>query len=1855
MVAGIAWINIFNDTFAKTADLSFVNSLQMPKQFSNSSMASDISNRFDSTDLAQANAGQEKPEIFFNTPAAQNLVINEINADPASGISGDANGDGTRDSTDDEFVEIVNTGSTAVDISGFTLSDLSGLRHTFAAGTVIQPGQAIVVFGGGTPTGSFSGATVVTASSGSLSLNNSGDTITLADDMGTTITQVVYGSEGGANQSLTRDPDGTGSFAQHSTVTGANGALFSPGSQIDGSAFEAPVTVALEETFETDGAGTRYTFSSGEGSDGSGDFFTRTDGSNIGSFYNVTGQGGSFFFAAQDTDSVPGLSTDDEQSLFFTGIDISTLDQLFFSIDLAEDDSSDGNEDWDSTDYLQVFASIDGGPAFQIFGVANAGGSNGAPLIDTDLDGVGDGTALTADFATFTAAIAGTGATLDLELRFHLDSGDEDLAIDNIRITDAAPAGPSGPGEFGFEGDIEVTEGDSGTTDLTFTINRTGGSDGAATVAIAIDPASTADLGDFAASIPSSVAFADGETSQTVTISVAGDTDIEADEVLMLDITSVSIGTIDAAATSATGTILNDDFAPRGPAEIFINEIHYDNSSVDVGERVEIAGPAGTDLSGWTLELYNGNGGVVYNTISLSGTIPDQDDGYGTLSFDVTNIQNGPDGIALVSDTGEVIQFLSYEGVLTATNGSAQGQTSEDIGVAENGVPAGTSVQLGGSGFTYDDFTWQPSQGDNFGAVNTGQDFVAPPAAGAIYVDDAQVTEGDSGTTTMTFNVFRAGGSTGAVTVDYSVAFGTGFTAANASDLSGTTSGTVSFVDGETSQTITIEVAGDTIGEANEAFDVVLSNPTGGAVISDGSAQGTIANDDALILSIGEIQGNGGTSPFEGNEVTTSGIVTAVVSNGFYMQDAGDGDAATSDGIFVFTGTAPTVVPGDAIDITGTVTEFLAGNDPSNLSVTQLTSPAITVTSSGNALPSAVVIGPNGIAPPTESITDGIDFYESLEGMLVTIENPVAVDSTNGFGELWTVASDGSGNLVGSNISDEGLLVVEGGAGGLGVFNAGAGSDFNPERIQIDSSGTINGFTFDVPDVLPGTVLNNVTGIMTYAFQNYQVTPTAGVTVAQASTNIAESTTLVQGAVNQLSVATYNVLNADINPNDGDDDVGNGQAQAIINDIAINLNTPDIVVLQEVQDDSGAINDGTVSATQSLQALADAIFFETGVRYEVLDNPFVVDGQTGGQPGGNIRVAMLYNPDRVTLDEASVFTITEPGDTALNSAFANSRAPLGANFTFNGQTVTVIGNHFSSKIGSDNTFSASQPPTNAGAATRAAQAAAVNQYIDGLLQADANANIVVVGDFNEFQFEEPLDVLTGDLDFDGSLVTAGSNVVLENLSDDLAANDRFSTLFQGNAQMLDHILATSNLASTAQIDAVHTNTPLGNPGSDHDPILAVFEIGSAAITGTAGNDTLNGTQNDDTILGEGGNDVIDGGDGSDTINGGAGDDTITGGNGRDFLTGGSGSDTFVLDAGANGGDSDIVFDFALDDAIEIINAEGRTVTFTQRGNTVDIFSDGVYVAAVLNANAADVQARTTIINSQPSVNVINGTIAAETLTGTNGVDAINGSNGNDILNGLDGDDVLNPGFGFDTVNGGAGNDDINGDLGGETLNGEGGDDDISGGAGNDTLNGGADNDTLNGGAGIDTLIGGTGMDQLTGGSGLRDIFVLDAGLTTADADTVLDFEAVDDINITNADGRAFVFEQVGGDVAITADGVLVATILSADINRVLLNTEFDAAPASVTEGVGIPVAAAAQPLPQMIAAGDDIFTFVNVPAPELDGGKADFAGARPTALTLNSLFADESISNPEPENDLSINSGEDAWASYLLFGIEPLM
>ncbi|PZQ48846.1 MAG: nuclease [Rhodovulum sulfidophilum] len=566
-----------------------------------------------------------------------------------------------------------------------------------------------------------------------------------------------------------------------------------------------------------------------------------------------------------------------------------------------------------------------------------------------------------------------------------------------------------------------------------------------------------------------------------------------------------------------------------------------------------------------------------------------------------------------------------------------------------------------------------------------------------------------------------------------------------------------------------------------------------------------------------------GETSLAGAEARTSGVVTALDTNGFYLQDPeGDGNIATSDAIFVFTGAAPAVAVGDAIEVAGTLSEYFPGGTASrNLPTTQIGDVTeITVTSSGNALPEAVIIGASGRVLPTENIEDdafiafnpttsGADFSESLEGMQVTLEDAVAVAGTNGFGEVYAVANQGAGA---TGLSERGTLNI-------------SPDDFNPERVQIDpDSGVLD---LDVGGISTGDKLGDVTGVLGYGFGNYEIVPTEDFTGNVVSGGLTPETSDLKGGCATMTFASYNVLNLDPNDMDGDTDVLDFRFMAVAEQIVDALNAPDVIALQEVQDNSGATDDGTTSASTTLELLsrwidvADDGALNGSLTYEWIDNPFIGDNTSGGEPGGNIRTAYLYRSDRVDLVEDSLRTIDGQGE---GHAFEETRAPLVADFAFKGETVTVVNNHFSSKggsapiIGTEQPFEARQedPTVNGGVDARHAQAAAVAGFVAGELGADADANLVVLGDFNEFEFVSPL---TG-------LEAAG----LTNLTNTLPEDERYTYAFDGNSQAIDHILVSDNLKGGARYDAVHVNSEFATDAfraSDHDPVLAALRFGEA--------------------------------------------------------------------------------------------------------------------------------------------------------------------------------------------------------------------------------------------------------------------------------------------------------------------------------------------------------------------------------------------------------------------------------------------
>lgn len=662
---------------------------------------------------------------------------------------------------------------------------------------------------------------------------------------------------------------------------------------------------------------------------------------------------------------------------------------------------------------------------------------------------------------------------------------------------------------------------------------------------------------------------------------------------------------------------------------------------------------------------------------------------------------------------------------------------------------------------------------------------ITNPQPGTLSIADAGSFEGDAGVRDIAFTVTRSGGSAGAVEAAWTVDLPGGLTGADAGDFAAgaALTGVVHFAAGQTSATIRLPITGDTAPERNESFTVTLSAPSGGATLDRSVAAGTIINDDILPLAIGEIQGAGLTSSYLDQTVRTGGVVTAIDSNGFYLQDLGDGDARTSDAIFVFTETAPeNIFVGDTLSVEGRVSEYRAGTG--GLTVTQIVAPHIAVESFGDALPDAVLIGTGGVLPPTAGIPDGIAFWESMEGMRVTLDAPRVVSNTTAdtWAETDVVVSDGQGA---TGINARGGITISAG-------------DYNPEKIQIQGDRTIfDGFTAGYGI---GDRLSSVTGVLNYANAVYEVLVTEEVTVTRDAT-LARETTTLKGDADHLSIATYNLENLD--PGDGKYDI-------LASNIVDNLHAPDIIAVQEIQDADGAGNGRDLSGQATAQGLIDAIAAIGGGRYGYVEVAPTTANTTGGEPGGNIRNGYLYNLDRVDYVEGSATLIT-------GAAYANSRMPLAAQFNFNGETITTINVHFTSRGGSDPLWGATQPPVDAGDAARTAQAAGVKAWVQDKLAADPALHFAVLGDWNGFAFEAEQTQLTDPAQGGG----------FTNLNTLLSAEERYSYMFNGNAQQLDNILVSGGLLDGASYDAVHLNAEFGGERpTDHDPQLALLKLGA---------------------------------------------------------------------------------------------------------------------------------------------------------------------------------------------------------------------------------------------------------------------------------------------------------------------------------------------------------------------------------------------------------------------------------------------
>jgi len=571
--------------------------------------------------------------------------------------------------------------------------------------------------------------------------------------------------------------------------------------------------------------------------------------------------------------------------------------------------------------------------------------------------------------------------------------------------------------------------------------------------------------------------------------------------------------------------------------------------------------------------------------------------------------------------------------------------------------------------------------------------------------------------------------------------------------------------------------------------------------------------------TISEIQGAQHHSPLENRPVyNVYGIVTAIRADGFYMQTPyPDDDPATSEGIFVYVGLVPGASLGDEVLVNAVVQEFYPGGESTgNLSITRLKNPHVEYLAKGHALPEPVVIGEGGRVPPQRVIdddvqgsvedsgifdpeTDGLDFYESLEGMRVQVNDALVVGATTKYKEIAVVADMGKNASI---LSPRGGLVIQSG-------------DFNPERILLDDGMR------QLPMVQTGdAAVEPIIGVMDYTYGNFKLQPTQAVIFE--SGGLAPEDPIANSEPGQLRIASYNVENLSARDS--------ARIETLAEQIVLVTASPDIIGLQEVQDNDGAVSTQAVSADETYQAIIDAIAALGGPAYGFVDIDPVRD-RDGGIPGGNIRVGFLYRLDvGLTLvdhphgdAETAVDVLTQDGKPALslnpgridptNPAFADSRKPLVVEFIYGDESLFVINNHFNSKGGDWPLFGENQPPVFESEIQRLQQASVVRDFVAQILAVDSGANVIVLGDLNDFQFSPPITGLT--------------DSVLRNLIETLPDNEQYTYVYDGNSQVLDHILASASMYEKFEtLNIIHLNSEFDYKSrfSDHEPLIATFNM-----------------------------------------------------------------------------------------------------------------------------------------------------------------------------------------------------------------------------------------------------------------------------------------------------------------------------------------------------------------------------------------------------------------------------------------------
>ena len=761
----------------------------------------------------------------------------------------------------------------------------------------------------------------------------------------------------------------------------------------------------------------------------------------------------------------------------------------------------------------------------------------------------------------------------------------------------------------------------------------------------------------------------------------------------------------------------------------------------------------------------------------------------------------------------------------------------------------------------------------------------AGPVVPALNISDVSLSEGDPpGTTTFTFAVtLTAPAGPGGVTFDIATADGTAQDDVPATEdndyVANSLTGQTIPAGSTGPYTFDVTVNHDTATEPNETFFVNVTNITG-ANAGDVQGLGTILNDDVTLTPIHDIQGPGASSPIVGASVTTRGIVTGLKSNGFFIQEPDatvDADPATSEGVFVFTSAAPPAAAtlGNLVQVTATVVEFVPSQDPLQPPLTELSSPTVVELSTGNPLPAPVALTTTFPDPAGPH-----DQLERVEGMRVSVASLTVISPTDGNVSEPNATSTSTGDFYGvvtglpRPFREPGIQAPD---------PAPAGStippiprwDANPEALRVDN-GLVGS---PVLNVSTGAVVTGLVGPLDYGFRRYTILPEPAPTPVPTVTGGMTPTSAAAATSREFTVGGYNLERFFDTVNDpaiGEPVLTPTAFETRLNKASLGirnrLGTPDIVGIVEIenlttlQTLATRINDDAVAASQP--------------------DPQYVGYLVEGNDVGDIDVGLLVKTATVygATPRVTVNAVVQELDGSLfvNPDFSteelHDRPPLrldavinhpnGASFPV---TVIVVHNRSLNDAESEDPGSDGWPTKGTRVrAKRLAQAEDIANLIQMRQTADPAESIIVLGDFNAFEFNDgyvdAMNVITGTPPPDDETAVAGDgidlvNPDLDNLFDSSPLAERYSFVFGGQAQNLDHLLVNQGLingtvARRLEHPRINSDFPEieRNDGTtalrlaDHDPLVGFFEVAAFAtsdvsVTKTDNVDPVNAGQN----------------------------------------------------------------------------------------------------------------------------------------------------------------------------------------------------------------------------------------------------------------------------------------------------------------------------------------------------------------------------------------------------------------------------